>query len=53
VPHVHGRHHKVHEDLRADLSHILTGLLHQRELDACVNSTREQIKREPKGEEPN
>ena len=28
------------EDLRADLSHILTGLLHQRELEACVAAVR-------------
>ena len=28
------------EDLRADLSHVLTGLLHQRELEACVAATR-------------
>lgn len=24
------------EELRADLSHVLTGMLHQRELEACV-----------------
>jgi hypothetical protein len=28
------------EDLRADLSHVLTGLLHQRELEACVKAVR-------------
>ncbi len=28
------------EDLRADLSHVLTGRLHQRELEACVASGR-------------
>lgn len=28
------------EDLRADLSHVLTGLLHQRELEACVKATK-------------
>lgn len=28
------------EDLRADLSHVLTGLLHQRELEACVAAVR-------------
>jgi len=33
------------QDLRADLSHILTGLLHQRELEACVPSV--QIKPVP------
>lgn len=27
------------EDLRADLSHVRTGMLHQRELEACVGST--------------
>ena len=34
------------EDLRADLSHVLTGTLHQRELEACVGSTRKQIEHE-------
>jgi hypothetical protein len=29
------------EDLRADLSHVLTGMLHQRELDACVKVVTE------------
>ncbi len=24
------------EELRADLSHVLTGMLHERELEACV-----------------
>jgi hypothetical protein len=33
------------EDLRADLSHVLTGLLHQRELEACVKA----IPKEPTG----
>jgi hypothetical protein len=28
------------EELRADLSHVLTGLLHQRELEACVKTVR-------------
>jgi hypothetical protein len=28
------------EDLRADLSHVLTGMLHQRELEACVGLAR-------------
>jgi hypothetical protein len=36
------------EDLRADLSHVLTGMLHQRELEACVGSTRKQIEHEKK-----
>ena len=31
------------EDLRADLSHVLTGMLHQRELEACVKA----VPREP------
>lgn len=26
------------EELRADLSHVLTGMLHQRELEACVKA---------------
>lgn len=34
------------EELRADLSHVLTGMLHQRELEACVGSTRKQIEQE-------
>lgn len=29
------------EELRADLSHVLTGMLHQRELEACVKSGAE------------
>lgn len=33
------RQHTV-EDLRADLSHVVTGLLHQRELEACVAAVR-------------
>jgi hypothetical protein len=32
------------EDLRADLSHVVTGLLHQRELEACVAAVRIQDK---------
>jgi len=31
------------EDLRADLSHILTGMLHQRELEACVKAVRPKL----------
>jgi hypothetical protein len=31
------------EELRADLSHVLTGMLHQRELEACVGSAGAQI----------
>jgi len=34
------------EDLRADLSHVLTGMLHRRELEACVGSARKQIEQE-------
>ena len=30
------------EELRADLSHVLTGMLHQRELEACVKAARIQ-----------
>jgi hypothetical protein len=30
------------EDLRADLSHILTGLLHQRELEECIKAVRKE-----------
>lgn len=37
------------EGLRADLSHVLTGMLHQKELEAAVASTRRQI--ESEGEE--
>jgi hypothetical protein len=32
------------EDLRADLSHVLTGMLHRMELEACVRLARSQIK---------
>jgi hypothetical protein len=28
------------EELRADLSYVLTGMLHQRELKACVKAVR-------------
>jgi hypothetical protein len=31
------------EDLRADLSHVLTGLLHHRELEACVSMAQKQV----------
>ena len=37
---------KTVEDLRADLSHVLTGMLHQRELEVCVTLTRKQIESE-------
>ena len=39
---------RVVEDLRADLSHVLTGMLHQKELEACVSLTRKQIESEGK-----
>jgi hypothetical protein len=38
------------EDLRADLSHVLTGMLHQRELEACVSLALAQVEQERKGE---
>lgn len=28
------------EELRADLSHVLTGMLHQRELETCVKAAK-------------
>lgn len=34
------------EGLRADLTHVITGMLHQKELEASVASTRKQIKSE-------
>jgi len=37
------------EELRADLSHVLTGMLHQKELEASVALTRKQIESEDKG----
>jgi len=33
------------EELRADLSHVLTGMLRQRELEACVRAVRKEPKR--------
>jgi hypothetical protein len=39
---------KTVEDLRADLSHVLTGMLHQKELEATVALTRKQIEAEGK-----
>lgn len=35
------------EDLRCDLSHVLTGLLHEREREACVKTVRKPT--EPEG----
>lgn len=32
------------EDLRADLSHVLTGMLHRLELEACVRLARGELK---------
>ena len=32
------------EDLRADLSHVLTGMLHRMELEACLRLARSQVK---------
>lgn len=40
---------KTVEDLRADLTHVLTGMLHQKELEASVALTRRQIESEGKG----
>jgi hypothetical protein len=37
---------KALRDLRAGLSHVLTGMLHQRELEECVSLVRIQIDRE-------
>ena len=34
-----GDHQRSVEELRADLSYVLTGMLHQRELEACVKRT--------------
>jgi hypothetical protein len=36
----------IAENLRADLSHVLTGLLHQRELEECVALAQIQIEQE-------
>lgn len=33
------------EELRADLSHVLTGMLHQRELEACVKAVEKEPQR--------
>lgn len=32
------------EELRADLSHALTGMLHQRELEACVKAPKPEAR---------
>ena len=39
------------EELRADLSHVLTGMLHQRELEACVKAVRVQQEEERKAKD--
>jgi hypothetical protein len=36
------------EELRADLSHVLTGMLHQRELESCVGATQKKLESERK-----
>jgi hypothetical protein len=38
------------EELRADLSYVLTGLLHRRELEACVGLTPGQLEQQRKDE---
>jgi hypothetical protein len=44
-----GERKRALEDLRSDLSHVLTGMLHHRELEACVGLAREKIATEAKG----
>lgn len=44
-----GERKRALEDLRSDLSHVLTGMLHHRELEACVGLAREKIAQEAKG----
>ncbi len=39
------------EDLRTDMSHILTGMLHQRELEACVAAVRTNPEPEQMGDD--
>jgi hypothetical protein len=39
------------EELRADLSHVLTGMLHQRELEACVKAVPVQQEQERKAKD--
>jgi len=38
------------EDLRADLSHVLTGMLHRLELEACVRVARSEVNGKRKAE---
>lgn len=40
------------EDLRADLSHVLTGMMHQRELEACVAAARTKPEERDEGPKP-
>ena len=37
------------EGLRADLSHVLTGMLHQRELEACVKAVETEPRQNVQG----
>jgi hypothetical protein len=39
------------EELRSDLCHVLTGLLHQRELESCVAAVRTQSELKPKDDD--
>ena len=39
------------EDLRADLSYVLTGMFHRRELEQCTGLTQKQTERESRAEE--
>jgi hypothetical protein len=42
-PEYAGDRRRALEEIRSDLSHVLSGLLHQRELEACVASAQKQI----------
>ena len=44
-PNFANRRQQAIEDLRCDLSHVLTGMLHERERNECVKSVR--IQKEP------
>ena len=37
------------EEMRSDLSHVITGLLHQRELEACVSATQKRVEQARQG----
>ena len=41
-------HKRAVEDLRSDLSHVLTGMLYRRELEECVGLAQKQIEQEGK-----